>query len=319
MNMKIQTRRVDLSQSEKHIVERKARKARKMLPTFQPHDLELHITVEKLSKGKQFQTVLVLTTPQTAIRVEDIEDSPTRSIVQTFDELLRKIKKFKSQLNRERFWQKETARVSGRAAPPREPLESVESAISSSLDKIENYVRRELFHRALVDHFPPGMLQPQAVVDEVFLDVSSRAQAKPENLTMEQWMFQVARRTVRRKIRELERDRDQPHLEEEVTETVRWDDEVLNFYQPDEALKLEDLLKDNHGTTPEELLAKEETEEQVQKIIAGLSLSVRESFVLFALEGFNSDEVAMITGKTPAQVLQDVEQARTHLRQQMRT
>ncbi len=316
MNLKIQTRHFTLSQSEKNIVERKARKARKMLPTFRSHDLELHMTIEKLSKGKQYQTVLVLTTPQTAIRVDDIEETPSRSVVGAFEELLRKIKKFKSQLNRERYWQRETARVSGRTSPVI-PVESLENAINSNLDKIENYIRRELYHRALVDHFPPGVIQPQALVDEVFLDVTARAQTKPENVAMEQWMFQIARQTVNRKVADLERERDQPHLEDPSTQTERWEDEVLNFYQPDEALRLEDLLKDNHGTTPEELLAKEETEEQVQKIIAGLASSVRESFVLFALEGFNSDEVAMITGKEPDQVLADVEQARTYLRQHM--
>lgn len=316
MNLKIQTRHVRLSASEKKLVERKARKARRMLPTFRSHDLELHLTLEKLSKGKQYQTVLVLITPQTAIRVDDIEETSSRSIVAAFDELLRKIKKFKSRLNRERYWQRETARVTGKAAPPA-PVETVENAIASNLEKIENYIRRELYHRALLDRFPAGVLQPQALVDEVFLEVSTRAQTKPENVAMEQWMFQIARETINRRISELEQERSQPHLEEPSPEEDRWEDEVLNFYQPDEALRLEDLLKDNHGTTPEELLAKEEVEEEVQKVIAGLAPSIRESFVLFALEGFNSDEVAMITGKAPAQVLDDVEQARSHLREHL--
>ncbi len=316
MNLKIQTRHLELSPSERNLVDRKARKARRMLPTYRSPDLELHVTLERLSKGKQFQTVLVLTTPQTAIRVEDIEETATRSIVGAFDELLRKIKKFKSQLNRERYWQRDIARVSGKAVVT-PPVEDLESAISTNLDKIENYIRRELYHRALVDHFPPGVLQPQALVDEVFLDVSSRVRSKPENVSMEQWMFQLARETVSRKIEELMENRDQPHLDESAPAPDRWDDEVLNFYQPDEALRLEDLVRDNHSSSPEELLAKEETEEAVQKIIAGLKPSVRESFVLFALEGFNSDEVAMITGKAPAQVLNDVEQARSHLRRHL--
>lgn len=317
MNVKIQTRQMELSPTERNVIERKSRKARRMLPTYRSPDLELHVSLERLSKGKQFQTVLVLTTPQTAIRVEDIADSVTRSIVGAFDDLLRKIKKFKSQLNRERYWQRDTARVSGKAAVVTQPTEDLESAISTHLDKIENYIRRELYHRALVDHFPPGVLQPQALVDEVFLDVSSRVRSKPENVSMEQWMFQMARDTVSRKIEELEKNRDQPHLEEAAEPPERWDDEVLNFYQPDEALRLEDLVRDNHSDSPEELLAREETEEAVQKIIAGLTPSVRESFVLFALEGFNSDEVAMITGKAPDQVLNDVERARSHLRQHL--
>ena len=312
MNVKIQRRNLDLAPSLENLVERKSGKARRMLPTFRSHDLDLNVTLEKLSKGKQYQTTLVLTTPQTAIRVEDIEENAASSLVQAFEELFRRIKKFKSQLNRERYWKKETATATAGTLSTRR--EEVESVISGNLEKIENYIRRELFHRALVDNFPPGVLQPQALVDEIFLEVSANVLAKPENVTMEQWMFSIARETVNRKIQGLEVAREQPHIEESRVETAQWDDEVLNFYQPDEALRLEDLLKDDHCTTPEELLAREETEEQVQKAVASLPRSVRESFVLFALEGFNSDEVAMITGKRPSEVLSDVEMARDELR-----
>ncbi len=316
MNVKIQNRNVELTEALKATVERRSRKARKMLPTFRAHDLDLHVSLEKLSTGKSYQVSLVLAFPQTAIRVEDIQDSALTAVTGAFDDLMRKIKRFKSQLSRERFWQRQPAKVPGGAAAP-SGLVKVEEAINANLDKVENYIRRELFHQALIERFPPGLLQPQALVDEVFLDVSSRINAKPANLSLEQWMFQIAREKVSQKIRNLDGERDQPHIEELRFEQDQWDDEVLNFYQPDEALRLEDLLTDTHSDNPEQILASEEMEEQVQKIIAGLPRSVRESFVLYALEGFNSDEVAMITGKQPKQVKTEVEQARTQLRQQL--
>lgn len=315
MNVKIQNRNVDLSRSLHSLIDRRSKKARRMLPTFSSHDLDLNVALEKLSRGKQFQTTLVLSLPQTAIRVEDIQESAVTSVARAFDELMRKIKKFKSRLNRERFWQRQPVRAVGVTSPNN--LERVEEAINNNIDKIENYIRRELFHQALIEHFPPGLVQPQALVDEVFLEVSSKVTAKPENVPLERWMFAIARERVARKISELDSVRDQPHIEEPRPLESQWDDEVLNFYQPDEALRLEDLLRDQKVDTPEDLLASEEIEEQVQKIIAGLPRPVRESFVLFALEGFNSDEVAMITGKKPKQVLAEVEQARTRLRQQI--
>ncbi len=316
MNLKIQSRNVDLSDPLEKLLQRRSRKARQMLPTFRSHDLDLHVTLEKLSRGKQYQTTLVLTLPQTAFRVEDIEENVKASLTRAFDELMRKIKRFKSQLNRERFWQRPTGRTAASPGPGRS-LPHVEEAINNNLDKVENYIRRELFHKALSEHFPPGVVQPQALVDEVFLDVSARVNGKPDNLTFEQWMFQIARDKVRAKIVELEAVRDQPHIEETRGEEDRFDDEVLNFYQPDESLRLEDLLPDQHVDNPEEILASEEIEDQVQRIIAQLPRSVRESFVLYALEGFNSDEVAMITGRRPTEVLADVERARTRIKEEI--
>ena len=68
---------------------------------------------------------------------------------------------------------------------------------------------------------------------------------------------------------------------------------------------------------PEQLLAQEEAKDELQKAIASLPNVVREPFVLFALEGLNSDEVAMIMDKSPREIVQDVEQARMELRKRL--
>ncbi|MBI3940619.1 MAG: sigma-70 family RNA polymerase sigma factor, partial [Acidobacteria bacterium] len=190
-------------------------------------------------------------------------------------------------------------------------------AISQSLDKVENYIRRELYRQALVENLPPGLLQPQAILDEVFLEVSAHAARLPDNWTVERWMIQVARDRIRNRVQELDANRDQPHVEDAAENPERWYDEALNFYQPDESLRVEDVLPDDRSATPEELLAQHEREEQLRRAIAHLPDPIRESFVLFALEGFNSDEIAMITRKTPDRVLEEVQEAQGLLREQV--
>ncbi|MFQ5928972.1 MAG: HPF/RaiA family ribosome-associated protein [Acidobacteriota bacterium] len=315
MNLKIQNRHLEITQSLERLIDRQSRKLQKILPTFASHDLDLHVTLEKLPRGKQYHTVLVLNMPQNAMRVEEMENNPATSVIRAFEELLRKIKKFKSRLNRERFWQKQ-AGVPTHISSSQNTRE-LEDAINQNVDQIENYIRRELYHQALVENIPVGLVQAQALLDEVFLEVTSKTVARPENIPLEQWMFQIARETVKNRIDDWQAACEEPHVEEAAKTSSRWDDEVLNFYQPDEVLRLEDLLRDEHSTTPEELLAREEVREQLQEAIARLPSSIRESFVLFALEGFNSDETAMIMGKDPSEVLEDVEKARLELRRQM--
>jgi RNA polymerase sigma factor (sigma-70 family) len=130
-------------------------------------------------------------------------------------------------------------------------------------------------------------------------------------------MFRLARNHIQQRLSKLEEHRDDTHLEEQAGLAERWEDESLNFYQPDEALRVEDLLKDGASFNPEQLLQRDEVEEQIHRAIANLPRHLRESFVLFALEGFTSDEVAMMTGSEPRQILEQVEEARERLRREL--
>lgn len=317
MNVKIQHRNLEFLSSHQKLVDRQARKVRKMLPTYGSDIMDLSVNIEKLPRGSQYQTSLVLTVPQRTIRVEEIEDNPTSSIVRAFSELRRRVKRFKSQLSRERLWHRQSpSPVDERDNINRE----IENLAAENLDKIENYVRRELYHQVLAGTMPPGILEPHAIVDEVFLEVTTNAQAKPVTLPADQWIFQVARRVTRSRIRKVEDSKNESHVEETAARDERrsWEDEDLNFYQPDESLQLEDLLEDGRSDNPEQLFQRDEVEESLQKEIAALPDSIRESFVLFALEGFTSDEVAMMTGSTPEEVVGQVEEARQHLKKSLR-
>lgn len=312
MNVTIQNRHLSVTEALKRLIDRHANKVEKILPTFASSDLDLHISLERLPRGKQYHSRMVMTLPQKTLRVERIENSAATSVLRAFDELMRQIKKFKSQLNRESFWKKEL--IPSGTEPPSDGKRVLENAINQNLDKIENYIRRELFHRALTQDFPAGHLQPGALVDEVFLEVSSTVMDRPEDLPLEQWMFQIARKKLNRRLQDVQESRREMHVEEKADTDSQWDDEELTFYHPDEVLSLEDLIHDEHSVDPEQLLAQEEARDKLHKAIASLPNVVRESFVLFALEGLNSDEVAMIVGRSPGEVVENVERARMELR-----
>lgn len=314
MNVKIQSRNVRVTQNLNNLVERQATKIRKLLPTFRSHDLDIHVHLEQFSTRRQFHTALVLNLPQKAIHVDTVEDEVSPSVLRAFNELRRRVKRFKSQLSREKIRNRSAAPA---AVPAGEASVDLGDAVGESLEKIENYIRREIYHRAVLQGIPPGMLEPHDLVDEVFVQVNSKQPARPEHLTLEQWMFQVARRVLSERLQEARDSSRQPHVEEPRQEAEQWEDEPLNFYQPDESLKLEDLLSDTSAATPEEYLAEEETEERLQKAIAELPDEVREVFVLYALEEFNSDEVAMMLGTNKEAVLEAVNQARQLLREKV--
>jgi RNA polymerase sigma factor (sigma-70 family) len=316
MNIKIHHRNLDFLESYEKLIDRQTQKIRKMLPTFDPEVTDLTVTLERLTRGSQFQTSLVLSLPQRVISVEEIQDNPSSSLVRAFGELRRRIKRFKSQLNREKLWRKQPSLGGGEAVV--EPVRELEGAISDNLEKVENYIRREIYHQIITGTIPPGVLEPHELVDDVFLQVTSKSNQRPLSVPLDQWMFRITRETLQARLRELESTRNQPRVEEDATQKVPWEDEGFNFYQPDEALQIEDILEDGASSNPEEILEKDELEQQLQRSIAKLPESFRESFVLYVLEGFTSDEIAMLTGKTPRQVIDEVENAREMLRNELK-
>lgn len=311
MNVKIQQRNMQPSPNLQRLIGKQCAKVRRILPTFAPQDLYLHVTIEKKPRS-QYETALVLTTPQTSIRTEEIEANPSTSILRAFHELLRRIKRFKSHLGHEHTRHHRPLRKVENLSTER--LLDLEAAINSNLGKLENYIRRELYSQVVQMNLSPGLIEVAALVDEVFLEVSARAAEQPQDLSVEQWMFQLAHRKLKERLNDLQSHQEDLSVEETSEIVSQWDDETFNFFQPDESLRLEDLLVDESSTNPEELMESEEAEQLVHKLVARLSDSIRESFVLFAIEGFAADEVAMITGKAPSQVLNDVEHARRELR-----
>jgi RNA polymerase sigma factor (sigma-70 family) len=316
MNVKIHAKNFDFLRSHEKLIDRQTGKIARILPTFPDEVVDLSLSVQKLPRGSQFQAALILALPQRTIRVEKIEDNASSSIVRAFAELLRRVKRFKSQLSRESMWRKESTRKTEGEKHTFQAWE-LETAIAENLDKIENYLRREIYHQVVTSSIPPGLIEPHALVDEVFLEVRSQARVRPTSLSMEQWMFQIARLTFQDKLKELEDHRDEPHMEELAAKVGKWEDEDLNFYQPDESLLVEDLIQDMGGVNPEQLIEREEIESEIHRKIASLAADVRESFVLFALEGFTSDEVAMMTSRDPETILKQVEEARAVLRREL--
>ena len=311
MNVKIRHKNLDLLRNHQKLIDRQSQKMRKMLQTFPSEVIDLNVNIVRLPRGNQYQTGLVLSLPQRTIRVEELEDNATSSIVRAFSELRRRVKRFKSQLSRERLWRREPLRTWTEVSEP--ATRDLQDSIRDNLEKLENYVRRELYHNVIAGTIPPGVIEPHAMVDEVFVEVTSNLNDKPEDLSVEQWMFQLAGRTLKGRLQELEDHRDEARMEDAASTSDQWEDEQLNFYQPDELLHLEDLVSDQSSANPEEIFEREEVAERLQENVAHLPDSIRESFVLFAMEGFTSDEVAMITGKKSDQVLTEVEKAREYL------
>jgi RNA polymerase sigma factor (sigma-70 family) len=95
------------------------------------------------------------------------------------------------------------------------------------------------------------------------------------------------------------------------------DEEMMQFYHPDESLTNENLVADRRGSTPEDDASRDELMAMVERALRGATTQQREAFLLFTLEGFRLAEIATITERTVEQVQSDVKIAREHLRRSL--
>jgi DNA-directed RNA polymerase specialized sigma24 family protein len=237
--------------------------------------------------------------------VRDIESSAPASVTRAFDELLRKIHKLKSQLNRERYWRRDVNRSQGVEVGPDQL--KLEESINLNLDRIENYIRRELFYLAISKPFAPEAIQPQEVVDQVFYEVSAHLEQRPAHLLLDPWMFQLAHQCVRDRARKARKN---PGPEASAIDS---EEEIFTYYHPQEDEHFSALLR-QEGCDEDRVAQIKDMNEPIEAFIGHLSEPVREAFVLNVLEGFDIKDVAVITGQPTENVEAHVSAVRNQIR-----
>ena len=88
----------------------------------------------------------------------------------------------------------------------------------------------------------------------------------------------------------------------------------MQFHQPDEAVSNRDFIADAKAATPEATAASDEMVNQVELALLSAMSQDREAFLLYAIEGFTPDEIALITSRPVEQVRVSIAHAREHLR-----
>jgi len=113
------------------------------------------------------------------------------------------------------------------------------------------------------------------------------------------------------------------HIEEDIPETSPTEevstlgDEILDFYQPDEDLKVEDVVPDIDMPMPDEIAEIEELRRCVRDTLRELPRDERRALTLRYIVGLRGNELARSLRKPEEEVRRLLDGARTHLRQKL--
>ena len=167
-----------------------------------------------------------------------------------------------------------------------------------------------------------GELTVNDLLDQVMILAYERFKDRPRKLSLDLWLTDLVQDALEQWIKQEHR----PHASlQERAEKFRpdeapqedeeeWWSELMG---EQETLRLEDLIPDLEGTEPWKSLEAEEQSDRLLTSIAKLPPRRRQAFLLHALEGYATDEIAMLQDRPESEVKADIEAARKWLRDRL--
>lgn len=331
MNVHVSYRLPKLPSVEKD-VQHQIDKLQKRLQVFRPELIHLKGVVEEMSAREGTSVALNLRLPSGQLAVQTKAPTASTAVKGAFEDLLQQLNKHKEVLRASHKWQRGRRGDSARRGatvsevPFEETLaavfpetissDDVRSFVNANLARLERFVEREIYFREVQDLIATGSVSKDEVIDEAIASALTDGQEKPEKFALEPWLYRQALRALDELSRTDESNGNAVHLEDSARRpNVKGSDEPeLQFHQPDESITGATVIPDARVATPEQIMASDELLRLIASSLRDLGEGPREAFILHAIEGFNVEEIVVITGLSSEQVLAFVSAARDHLR-----
>jgi RNA polymerase sigma factor (sigma-70 family) len=196
--------------------------------------------------------------------------------------------------------------------------------VSQHLKPLNRFVRHELAQRESVGDLLKGELTPQDVVDAVLLRASREYGGAGRPAVSRGWLMRLAREQIEAEVKERKADReDIVRIEDDIPETPPAEEastqgeEILYFYEPEEDLKVEDIVPDLKTPTPEQLIETRELRSCLRAALAAMPPDWRRALVLHYVEDLSGAELAEAVGRPEQELPPILEQARRFVRERM--
>jgi len=327
MNVHI-TYKLDKSPSMEAYLQSQIQKLGPRLQVFNPDMVSLRGVFEAGPK-KGYRVTLNLRLPSGTMVSGSDSVSLRAAIRMVFEDLGKQLRKHKDHLRSHyRF-----PGVRGEERPPIAPQVRFENTIAAvipaevsggdinrfvnaNLERLRRYVERELTFRRDSGQKRLEEVGVEEVVNEAIATALDEGQERPEKIALEPWLYRLSRSAMDRLGNQHEGVTvpERPAQTEMLPALDAGDEEMLQFFHPDELLTAESRIADSHSSSPEDEASREELMNMVERALRGAPLQLREAFLLFSLEGFRPAEIAQITERSVEDVQDDIRQAREYLR-----
>jgi RNA polymerase sigma factor (sigma-70 family) len=163
----------------------------------------------------------------------------------------------------------------------------------------------------------PDSISSEEIVDEVVARALDDSIEKPDRMGLEPWLYRLAIQAMGDLESRLVEAESDVHLQgvRRRRNELASDEPRLQFHQPDETLTTESSIADVRTSTPEQIAYSDEMIALIQFALRAVAPQDREAFVLYALEGFSTDEIVAITDRGAEEVGESIRKARSKVRE----
>ncbi len=313
--------------SIKNYLERQIKRIERRILKFPEDQVFLHVTLEKHPRKEEYVALFTLSLPKRQLHAEEQGKNLRHILKEVCGDLIEQLEGVKSKLRREEVYKRKRAKFQVQEpVPGMAPYEKTYEAkaltdlILPQLKKLYNFVRREIIYHQLIGDIEPYDLTITDIVDETVLFAVRNFDQKLDSFPLDRWLYRIALDILEREVEEIKAEREaRVPVETEIPEPEPTEaistlgSEILDFWQPDETLKLEDLVPDDKMPTPEEILTRQEIQKYIHQTLSQLPKGWRESFILYSVEGFSLEEVAWVRRKSVDEVRKEIQSAREFL------
>jgi ribosomal subunit interface protein len=291
----------------------------------------LRLFVDENATRKLYHVSLTCDVPGRMLAAQEERHDAEEAVREAFVEIERQLEKHKETLSHSHLYKRparreELRRRKAEAVPAEERERELFSTLAERhLKNLYNFARREIACYLAIGDLPPGEITAEDVVDATLLLAYRDFVEDPTRRESRNWLIGLAVEEVDAEVKRSKAERARGvHIEEDIPETPPTEevstlgDEIMDFYQPDEDQKLEDIIPDMTAPTPEQILESRELQRYINRTLATLPRVWRLAFALHYVEGVSVAEIARMIRSAESEVKRHLEYAREYLRQRLR-
>ncbi|WP_456413790.1 HPF/RaiA family ribosome-associated protein [Thiolapillus sp.] len=314
MDIRFSYRKIDKNEKKilRETVGEAAAALQGILGGFDTDVTELEGVVERHANRALYRARLKLHLPgKTLVALEEAGDG-NAAIRQAFSELRRQVERFKHLAKNDYLWKRPRRRAELRSKlagndDGREQRKAYVALVQPHLPELYHFIRRELAYRQSLGDLSPADIRADEVLDAVVARGFDTFSNRPRHLEILPWLTGMALAILQEEV-EAHRIRERRISMEAFAPTDAMDisdDEdtrMYEFYQPDEVIRMEDIIPDPESDDPEQVAAMRERSLLVHGILALLPPMWRQTLVLTDVHGMQESELAEILEQTPEQL-----------------
>ena len=301
----------------------KLAKFERHLQKFPPDAVHLQIILEKNAKKDCYTARLTLRMPSNILHVEENAGHLEEAFDRAVKAMLRKLEEQKANLRTERLWKRKARaeklhqlKAAGFAAlpeekGPRDYHDVVRAMFSQHYQELLRHARRHIHHEENAGEIPRGSVDASKVLAEVEKKAVAKAEKRPKDVGWDVWFHQLIHQELKR----------QRHLLKQgaKAEISGGDDAApqKNISDGDHEVPQKSAGRAEASSMVEFALAEKDAMKRLEEDARNWSRAERTVFDLYYVEGFEPEEISVITGETIEKVQEHIATLHGRLREEM--